>query len=372
MRIVVTGADGFIGRNLTLRLAEAGYEDIHAVTRQTSDQELLDLTRTADFVYHLAGVNRPKDPTEFTEANAEFTERLCELLAASGGRAGIAFSSSTQAELPNPYGESKRCGEEAVLSYGRSSGSPSFVLRFPNVFGKWSRPNYNSAIATFCHNLARGLPIRVNDPAAPLTLLYVDDAVTALIGLLRGDTSPGFVSAEPTYSVTVGEVVSILESFTRNRTTLLVPSVGRGLTRALFATYQSFCPPEAFTYPLKAYTDPRGSFVEILKSADSGQFSYFTAFPGITRGGHYHHTKSEKFLIVQGEALFGFRNLLTGDRVEVRVSAESPSIVETVPGWAHDVTNVGSSEMIALVWANEVFDPAAPDTIPASVSSPDA
>ncbi len=238
------------------------------------------------------------------------------------------------------------------------------IQRLPNIFGKWARPNYNSGVATFCHNVARGLPITVNDPAAPLSLVYVDDLIDQWLELLWDP--PAGVSRPETrkvYRSTVGEVAQTIQGFASDRENALIGPVGVGLTRALYATYVAALPQNDFAYPLVAHTDPRGSFSEILKTRESGQFSYFTAHPGVTRGGHYHHTKTEKFLIVAGEALFRFRHILTDETHEVRTSAAEPVVVETIPGWAHDVTNVGESEMVALLWANEIFDRERPDTV---------
>ena len=242
------------------------------------------------------------------------------------------------------------------------------IFRLPNVFGKWAKPNYNSVVATFCYNLARDLPIVVNDPEAPLRLVYIDDVVDAFIALLDDAESAvrdGVV--KPEYVTTVGYVAALIQSFRDSRRTLLTDAVGSGLIRALHATYLSYLPPAEFSYTLKSNTDPRGAFVEVLRTVNCGQFSYFTAHPGVTRGGHYHHTKTEKFLVVQGKARFGFRHILTGERFEVFASGSEPMVVETVPGWVHDVTNIGDQMMIVLLWANELFDQSRPDTLAAKV-----
>lgn len=370
MRIVVTGGDGFIGRNLRIRLRELGHADVVSVTRPTSPDELHAALRDADFVFHLAGANRPTDVAEFRQVNAGFTETVCSALAESGRSTPLAFVSSTQAAMDNPYGDSKRAAEQIVARYGAATGAPVFVLRFPNVFGKWSRPHYNSAVATFCYNLARGLPITVSDPATPLSLLYIDDAVAVLVGLLDANRlGAGSVAIGPIHATTIGEVVALLRSFEESRRTLTVPHVGTGLPRALYATYLSYLPAEDFAYDLKRHSDSRGAFVEMLKTSDCGQFSYFTAPPGVTRGEHYHHTKSEKFLVVRGVARFAFRHLVTDETHEVIVDEGHARVVETVPGWAHSITNVGASEMIVMLWANEVFDPRHPDTIPWTVGT---
>jgi UDP-2-acetamido-2,6-beta-L-arabino-hexul-4-ose reductase len=373
MRIVITGADGFIGKNLTMRLAELGYTDVVRVTLDTLPSILHTALAQADFVFHLAGVNRPQNPTEFAAGNAGLTQTVCTALAAAGRRAVVAFASSTQVELGNPYGRSKLAAEVAVREYAAATGARVHVFRLTNVFGKWAQPNYNSVVATFCHNIARGLPITINDPAALLHLVHVDDVVAAFVCLLvQGEpasicatTSPGskdFADVEPIYTSTVGEVAQTLQRFADSRNTLLMPPVATGLVRALYSTYVSYLPIDKFAYLVPQHADPRGVFVEMLKSADCGQISYFTAHPGITRGRHYHHSKTEKFLVIRGLARFRFRHVQTGETHEVLTSGEKPEIVETVPGWAHDITNIGTDEMIVMLWANEVFDQSRPDT----------
>lgn len=368
LRILITGGDGFIGRNLRLRLAEAGYRSIGLITRETSPEAAQAEIEKADFVFHLAGVNRPQDPAEFTTGNAGFTARLCDGLAATGRKVPIVLASSTQALVDNPYGRSKKAAEEIVVRYGAATGALAYLFRLPNVFGKWSRPNYNSAVATFCHNIARGLPITINDPAAPLTLAYIDDVVDAFIGLLSGTAPGGFVTVPVVYTTTVGELADTIQRFAACRESLVMPPVGTGLLRALYATYTSFLPSNAFAYPVPRHGDPRGVFVEMLKTPDCGQFSYFTAHPGVTRGEHYHHSKTEKFLVIKGTALFAFRDVLTGERHEITVRGEESRIVDTAPGWAHNLTNVGDDELIVMLWANEIFDRARPDTIAMKVN----
>jgi UDP-2-acetamido-2,6-beta-L-arabino-hexul-4-ose reductase len=369
MRIVVTGGDGFIARNLRVRLGELGYSEVVSITRGTSDAALRAALAEAEFVFHLAGANRPKDESEFHDVNAGFTATVCAALRATGRQVPIVYTSSTQAMLDNPYGRSKRAGEIEVGRYGASTGSRALVLRLTNVFGKWCRPNYNSAVVTFCHNLARGLPIAVNDPNAALRLLYIDDVVEGIIRLLDpAEASRGFVDVGPTYATTVGEVAAILETFVASRRTLVVPPVGAGLRRALYATFLSYLPPADFGYGLRRHVEPRGVFVEVLKTAECGQFSYFTAPPGVTRGEHYHHSKTEKFLVVRGTARFGFRHIITNETHELVVEGDAARIVETVPGWTHNITNIGSDEIVVMLWANEIFDPQHPDTIASKVN----
>lgn len=367
-KIVITGADGFIARNLRVRLKEAGHEALALLRRDTPAEERATMLAQADVVFHLAGVNRPQDPAEFVQGNAQLTEALCRELAAGGRAPTLVLSSSTQAMLDNPYGSSKKAAEDAALAYGLTSGAAVHVFRLPNVFGKWARPNYNSAVATFCHNLARGLPISVNPQAPPLRLVHVDDVVEAFLRCLPGhphalEPGAGLREVAPVYETTLAEVVQSLHSYAACRQTLVVPPVGTGLHRALYSTYVSYLPPEAFDYPLTKHADKRGEFVEMLRTTDCGQFSYFTAHPGVTRGEHYHHTKTEKFLVLRGTARFGFRHIVTGEVHEVICRGGEPRLVETVPGWTHDITNVGDEEMVVMLWANELFDRERPDTV---------
>lgn len=363
-RIVVTGAGGFVGKNLLLRLTEhAEFEPVPLV-RGATDREWDSAIAAADAVVHLAGVNRPSDEAEFA-GNVELARRVADSVRAAGRAIPVLHASSSKATDDTPYGRSKAASEEMLFELARDTGAPVAVFRLPNIFGKWCRPGYNSAVATFCHNIVHGLPITVHDPAAPLSLLYVDDLIDCLLDYLRRPFETGFAEAGPVYRTTVGEVADALRGFAAGREQFTIASVGQGLTRALYATYVSYLDPAMFAYPLVSHSDPRGSFSEMLKTEDSGQFSYFTAHPGVTRGGHYHHTKTEKFLIVYGEALFRFRHMLTGETHEVRTSAEVPVVVETIPGWTHDVTNVGETIMVAMLWANEVFDPQRPDTVTA-------
>jgi len=363
MAVVVTGANGFIGRNLSVRLAEIGWEVI-GIGSDTGTAVLDEALSRAEFVFHLAGINRPTETAEFHTGNVEVTRRLCERLAATGRRIPLVYSSSIQAEINNPYGLSKRRAEEAIVDHARRTGSPVRIFRLANVFGKWGRPNYNSAVATFCHNIARGLKINVSDPAARLSLLYVDDAVSAFLSLLETPWEGAeFAQADPVHETTVGEVADMIRGFAASRSNLLTDRVGTGLTRALYSTYLSYLEPAAFAYEVPRHGDDRGVFVEMLKTPDCGQFSYFTAGPGITRGEHYHHTKTEKFLVLTGEARFGFRHIITNERFEIVIRGGDGRIVETIPGWTHDITNISDDEMVVMLWASEIFDSARPDTI---------
>lgn len=362
MKVLITGARGFIGRNLSVRLAELGHE-VLPIGREDSEVAWNDAAQAADAVVHLAGINRPSDVAEFEMGNVGLTRRLCALLADAGSRVPIIYASSIQAENDNPYGRSKAAAEQALLAHAEATDGPVAILRLPNVFGKWTRIGYNSAVATFCHRVARGEAIDIHDPAALLKLVYVDDVIDAFLSLLAGGFSTGRHPVLPIYETTVGEVADIILSFPESRDTLMTPRVGAGLARALYSTYLSYLPVEDFDYCVPIHADQRGRFVEMLKTPDSGQFSYFTAGPGVTRGDHYHHSKVEKFLVISGEAHFGFRHIQTGERHEIVVDGREGRIVETIPGWTHNITNIGEGELVVMLWANEVFDRARPDTV---------
>ncbi len=362
MKIVVTGAQGFIGQNLCTMLREKGYVDIVEIDKESTRDELSHSLSCADFVYHLAGVNRPKDDAEFQLGNADLTSFITEELKYGGRKVPLVVSSSTQAEKDNAYGQSKRLAEKAVEQYGEETGSPVYIYRFPNVFGKWCRPNYNSFVATFCYNTLNDIDVTIHDPNAPVTLIYIDDLCANLIELLTQSSQGGYKRVTPEYSTTVGEVADLLKAFKLSRDNLVTENVGTGLVRALYSTYLSYMRPEQFSYEIPSYGDERGVFSEMLKTKESGQFSFFTAHPDITRGGHYHHSKNEKFLVLKGSALFKFEHIATGERYELKTDGSKPQIVETVPGWSHDITNIGNDEMIVMLWANEIFERDAPDT----------
>jgi len=363
MKVLVTGANGFIGKNLVLRLREQAGTEVLTYVRGQGDAALLEALGQCDAVVHLAGENRPADVQAFADVNTGLTERICNSLKALGKTIPLILASSVQAELDNDYGRTKLGAEQVVQALAKEHGNPVVIYRLPGVFGKWCKPNYNSVVATFCFNLARDLPIQINDPNALLRLVYVDDVVTAFLASLES-TSPDFTHAtvEPNYTISLGNLAAQIRAFADCRTTLMSERVGTDLVRALYATYVSYLPNEKFSYVVQHHSDSRGIFVEMLKTPDCGQFSYFTAYPGITRGGHYHHTKTEKFLVIKGEALFRFRNLYTDELVEFRTSGTNPQVVDTIPGWSHDITNVGDDEMVVMLWANEVFNRLSPDT----------
>ncbi|MDZ7922007.1 UDP-2-acetamido-2,6-beta-L-arabino-hexul-4-ose reductase [Rhodoferax sp.] len=370
MKVLITGANGFVGKNLQLHLSERKDVQVVCFTRENGVEQLPALLQGVNFVFHLAGVNRPQDPAEFTLGNADLTRALCADVAHAAHAAGqaipILYTSSTQAASDSPYGRSKREAEVALQALGKDPLVPVHLFRLPNVFGKWCRPQYNSAVATFCHHIAHGLAIQIHDPQAAMRLVYVDDVINRFLQLMDGadpaTNTEGFDTVAPQYTVTVGELARQIASFREGRETLMTERVGTGWMRALYATYVSYLPVEAFFYDVPCHADPRGVFVEMLKTQDSGQFSYFTAHPGVTRGGHYHHSKTEKFLVIQGNARFRFRQMQTGQEHVLQTSGTRPQIVETVPGWTHDITNVGDGDMVVMLWANEVFDRARPDT----------
>ncbi len=368
VRVLVTGAHGFIGKNLVVRLRELSSYEVSTFVRGDDPADLPQRLASVDVVIHLAGENRPQDVNAFHAVNAGLTQMLCDGIRASGRPIPLVLASSTQVQLDNPYGQSKLAAEAAVQALTAEIGNPVMICRLPGVFGKWCRPHYNSVVATFCHDIARNLPIKINDAAASLRLVYVDDVLAQLVATLA-QAKPGlqWLQVQPEYSITLGDLAKQIQAFKACRTTLMTEPVGTGLVRALYATYISYLPTEQFSYTLPQYADPRGVFVEMLKTPDAGQFSFFTAHQGVTRGGHYHHTKTEKFLVIKGKALFRFRHLVTDELFELCVSGEQPQVVDTIPGWAHDITNVGTEEIVVMLWANEVFDRECPDTVTSKV-----
>ena len=363
MRILVTGANGFIAKNLISFLSEKKEIELLTYSKESKEEDLSDLISESDFIVHLAGVNRPKDKSEFTLVNTDLTEKIISFVKKTGKQIPILFSSSTQVEFDNDYGRSKKNAENAIINFSKDSNNPVYIFRLPNVFGKWTKPNYNSVVATFCYNITHNLPIQINDPVKELTLIYIDDVIQSFWDILqKRETTEVYIDIEPKYKITLQELADLLYAFQNSRKNLITERVGTGLMRALYSTYISYLEPSSFHYEVPSYKDPRGVFVEMLKTKDSGQFSFFTAVPGATRGSHYHHSKTEKFLVIKGNARFGFRHILTNERYTLYTSGEKPEIVETIPGWTHDITNTGNDELIVMLWANEIFDRERPDT----------
>lgn len=371
MRVLVTGAKGFIGKNLVSELERLEGVEVLPFDAD-SPMELLDgYCLACDFVYNLAGVNRPERTEAFMEGNCGFAAVLLQNLRKHGNRCPVMNASSVQAALDNPYGESKRAGEDVLFAYGEETGAKVYNYRFPNVFGKWSRPNYNSAVATFCHNVARGLPVRVDDRNKALRLVYVDDVVRELLRALEGHPSLG-PDGQPcvpeVHEATLGEIVDLLYGFREGRENLAVPDVTEGsFAKKLYSTYLSFLPEDAFSYPLTMHEDVRGSFTEVLKSASCGQVSVNVSKPGIVRGNHWHHTKNEKFVVVSGEGLIRFRRHGSEEVIEYRVSGKKLEVVDIPTGYTHSILNVGDTDLVTLIWCNECFDPKKRDTVPEPV-----
>ena len=364
MKILVTGAKGFIGKNLIAELRNRKYEDIFEYDRDTDSSLLDEYCKEADFVFHLAGVNRPKEQSEFMEGNFGFTSNLLDSLKKYNNTCPVMISSSIQAELDNPYGESKKAGENLLFSYGKETGAKVLVYRFPNVFGKWCRPNYNSAVATFCHNIAHELPIQVNDPSVVMNLVYIDDVINELINALDGKENKveKFCEVPVVHTITLGEIVDLIYSFKKSREDRSVPNMANEFTKKLYSTYLSYLPEDKFSYELKMNVDERGSFTEFIKTPDRGQVSVNISKPGITKGNHWHHTKNEKFLVVSGNGVIRFRKIYSDEIIEYFVSGDKLEVVDIPTGYAHSIENLGDTDMVTVMWANEPFNPDKPDT----------
>lgn len=364
MNILVTGSNGFIGKNLIAELKTRQYNYLFEFDRET-DPELLDeYCKKADFVFHLAGVNRPKEQDEFMEGNFGFTSDLLNSLKKHKNTCPIMLSSSIQAEKANPYGESKKAGEDLLFAYSEETGAKVLVYRFPNVFGKWCKPNYNSAVATFCHNVAHDLDITVNDPNVVMNLVYIDDVVNELINALEGkeNKEESFCEVPVVHTRTLGEIVELIYSFKKSREDKVIPDMSDSFIRKLYSTYLSFLPEDQFSYDLKMNVDNRGSFTEFLKTPDRGQVSVNISKPGITKGNHWHNTKNEKFLVVSGKGVIRFRKYDTDNVIQYFVSGDKLEVVDIPTGYTHNIENLGEAEMVTVMWANEAFDPDNPDT----------
>jgi UDP-2-acetamido-2,6-beta-L-arabino-hexul-4-ose reductase len=365
MKILVTGANGFVGKNLVCELRNRGYEDLYLYDIDTDESLLDSFTKDCEFVFHLAGVNRPKEEKEFMEGNFGFTSTLLASLKKHKNTCPLLITSSIQAAMDNPYGRSKRAGEDLLFSYGDETGTPVYVYRLPNVFGKWCRPNYNSAVATFCHNIARDLPIKVNDPEVVMNLVYIDDVLDSFMNTLGGDVlKEGMYCKVPTvHTVKLGRIVELLEGFRKSRNNLSVPNMASSFEKVLYSTYLSYLPEDRFSYPLKMNSDNRGSFTEIIRTVERGQFSVNISRAGITKGNHWHHTKNEKFLVVSGKGLIQFRKIGTTEVIDYHVSGEKLEVVDIPPGYTHNIINLGDADLVTFMWANEPFNPEKPDTI---------
>lgn len=364
MKILITGAKGFVGRNLIAELVNQGFSDLLEFDFDTNQDLLNEYARDCNFVFHLAGVNRPQDTKEFMEGNFGFTSQLLEALKKHRNKAPILITSSTQAALDNPYGISKKAGEDLIFTYAKEANVNVFVYRLPNIFGKWCRPNYNSAVATFCHNIANDLPIQVSDPNVLMNLVYIDDVVNSFIEKMKsGSAKPGtFEVVSPIHTVKLGEIVTLLESFRISRQTLQVPNLSDEFIKKLYSTYISYFSKDKFNYLLKMNTDNRGSFTEFLKTPDRGQVSINISKPNITKGNHWHHTKNEKFLVVSGKGVIRFRKVNSEEIIEYFVSGDKLEVVDIPVGYTHNIENIGDTDMVTVMWVNEIFDKEKPDT----------
>ena len=376
MNVLVTGAKGFVGKNLVawLNNIKEGKDKTFPLHTELNifeydidtDPALLDeYCRSADFVFNLAGVNRPKEQGEFMSGNFGFASTLLDTLKKHGNKCSVMLSSSTQAALDNPYGQSKKAGEDLFFEYAKTTGASVLVYRFPNVFGKWCRPNYNSAVATFCHNIANDLPITVNDRSVVMNLVYIDDVVTELINAIAGNANKkddGFCYVPVLHTITLGEIVDLIYSFKASRDNRSIPNMADEFTKKLYATYLSYLPTNQFSYPLKMNIDERGSFTEIIRTPERGQFSVNISKPGITKGNHWHNTKNEKFLVVSGRGVIRFRRVDSDEVIEYYVSGDKLEVVDIPTGYTHNIENLGDCDMVTFMWANECFDPNKPDT----------
>lgn len=364
MKILITGSSGFVGKNLVSELKNRGYTDILEYRRDTPKELLEEYTRVCDFVFHLAGVNRPKDEADFMKGNFGFTSELLDLLEENENKSPVLITSSIQAELDNPYGKSKKAGEDLMFDYAKKTGAQVHVYRFSNLFGKWSKPNYNTVVATFCYNVAREIPIEVNNRETEICLCYIDDVVDELIHALEGDANKrdGYGAVPIEQNITIGELADLINSFHESRETLLIPNLEDPLIKKLYSTYISFLPKEDFAYDLSMHENESGSFTEFIKTIGAGQMSINRSKPNVTKGNHWHHTKFEKFLVVSGIAKISFRQIYEGEVIEYTVSGEELKVLDIPPGYTHNIENIGKTDLVTVMWANELFDKDSPDT----------
>jgi UDP-2-acetamido-2,6-beta-L-arabino-hexul-4-ose reductase len=366
IKILVTGAKGFVGKNLVAELRNRNYSTICEFDLDSDPNMLDQYTQDCNFVFHLAGINRPKDQSEFMTGNFGFTSELLQSLKKHDNKSPILITSSIQAALDSPYGLSKKAGEELIFEYSRETGVKVFVYRLPNIFGKWCMPNYNSAVATFCNNIANGFPISISDPEVLMNLVYIDDLLNELIRQVDchdpQNSLEKYCSVSPVHKIKLGDIAALIYSFKESRSNLSVPDLNDSFTKKLYSTYLSYLPIGQFSYPLKMNVDNRGSFTEFIKTHGQGQVSVNISRPGITKGNHWHHTKCEKFLIVSGKGVIRFRKVGTNEILEYFVSGENLDVVDIPVGYTHNIENLGSDNMVTIMWANEAFDPERPDT----------
>jgi len=362
MKILVTGSNGFLGKNLILKLRENEYADILLYNKSKTLKTLNEFIKKCDVIFHLAGLNRSDDIKKFNQINFELTKYICDKAALTNRHIPIVYSSSIQSSKKNYYGISKKKAEKYLLRYSKISNSKVYIYKLPNIFGKWSKPNYNSVISTFCHNVANNKPIIIFDKSEILSLIHVDDVIEAFLKLLRKNKkTSGYQKINKTHNVNILKIVNILEYFKDSNMNLDASTKYESFKAKLYSTYCSYLPKKSFSYTLKNNSDNRGNFIEFTKNS-LGQHSYFTAYPKVTRGGHYHHRKVEKFLVLDGQAEFKFKHIISNKIINIQVKAKDNRVVLSIPGWAHTITNTGKNNMIVLLWANEVYNKNKPDT----------
>ena len=364
MKILVTGAKGFVGKNLVAELKNRNYNEIFECDIDTTKQELEEYTKQCEFVFHLAGVNRPENEEDFMKGNFGYTSTLLDNLKKNNNKSPILITSSIQAKLDNPYGKSKKAGEDLMFNYSKENDVKVYVYRLTNLFGKWCRPNYNSVVATFCNNIANNLPIKINDPEVVMNLAYIDDVLEEFINAMNGNASieEGYGFIPVTHTIKLGEIAKLIESFKDSRKSLQLPNMQDGFEKKLYSTYLSYLPKEEFSYPVKMHIDDRGSFTELFKTQERGQVSVNISKPGITKGNHWHHTKNEKFVVVSGKGIIRFRKIDSNEVIEYKVSGDKIEVVDIPCGYTHNIENIGDTDMVTIMWANEVFDPNKSDT----------
>ncbi|MDD3389271.1 MAG: NAD-dependent epimerase/dehydratase family protein [Bacilli bacterium] len=364
MKILVTGAQGFVGKNLCLVLNEKGHQ-VFEYDLGSTKEELVRWIKEADFIVHLAGVNRPLTNDEFYNGNANFTFELTSLMEEYSCKSPIIYSSTIQAERDNDYGRSKKMAEDYLREFSIRTGTPVFIYRLSNLFGKWSRPNYNSVIATFAYNIARDLPIRIDDSEAMINFIYIDDLVFTMLNMIENPQQvkiQDYYFIEPNYPIKIGQLANTIRQFKASRTTLMVPKLDDDFTRKLYATYLSYLPEDDFGYALTMNKDDRGSFTEFLRSEGAGQVSINVTKPGITKGNHWHHTKNEKFLVVSGQAEINFRKIGTTEIITYQVNGDDLRVIDIPTGYTHNITNIGDHDLVTIMWASEPYDKNNPDT----------
>ncbi|EEE40234.1 NAD-dependent epimerase/dehydratase family protein [Prochlorococcus marinus] len=367
--ILITGYEGFIGKNLKIKLKTKNWINLFLFGKNNNLEQLKEYINSIDIIIHLAGENRSDNENDFYLNNTKFTKTLCDFVEEKylkeKKKTTIIYSSSIKVDENSFYGNTKLQCENCLKNLSKKRNIDIFIYRLTNVFGKWSKPNYNSAIATFCHNISRGIEITIDNPENSINLLYIDDLIKSFIKTIKSLNKYkgiNYVQVDPVYKVKLKEIVKKIYAFNETREKNYVLNVGKGFDRKLYATYLSFLPQNNFKKEINQHSDSRGTFSELIKTSSSGQFSFFTALPGVTRGSHYHNTKSEKFVVVKGEAEFRLKCLLSGKEYVTNLSEKKLEMIDSIPGWIHEIKNTGASKLIVFVWANEVFDQNQPDT----------